>query len=155
MFYLFALLLGFQEPMKVSIGDDPLPLQLVSYSTGGEMALSDRVDNTFCFFLLPECSDCMNAMGLITSIQENYDVTLIFVGDKKKVGKYLKTAAYRDVNNVFLVKDDAPMLQHNIKIFPALVAYKGSKLKLATHGPLSMKQMNLIVGHYDKEKKSN
>jgi len=152
MIYFFSLLLGFQEPMNVSIGDDPLPLKLVSYSNGGEISLSDRVDNTFCFFLLPGCNDCVNAMGLITSIQEDYDVTLIFLGKKYNVTEYLETVSYRNTNNVFLVKDDKPMLQHNVKTFPALIAYKNSKLKLATHGVLSRKQMNRILGHYEKNK---
>ena len=141
-------MIGDPEPIWVSLGDKPIDL-VVKATDGTSYQLDDLVDSSFCFFLTADCAPCLEALENIDRyLFDRYHCLLILRG--KRAEDWREVVPARMWPNVFLADDEQALAGYNIKTFPALLAYKGSKLKMASHGPMDAATCRRIASIYDR-----
>ncbi|MDJ0838103.1 MAG: hypothetical protein QNK37_16425 [Acidobacteriota bacterium] len=144
---LFILIfMGDPIPMKVNVGDPVLDLPVTSLSNGSETNLKELLSEGFCFFLAPSCGYCKKAMPNIKTYMTGMNIIYIFVGEKDEAAAFAKEHIGVQ-NNVFMV-DTELLKPHSIVTFPAVITYKDEKCRVAMHGPMRPKDLDLLLKLY-------
>lgn len=146
---LFALIVfaGDIIPMKVSIGDPVLDIEVTSLDSGDRIHLRDMVENSFCFFFSPGCGYCKNAYPNVATLFGKYEVFMFFVGGEAEVRQFLK-AQNGETSNVYLV-DARDLKTYDIVTLPGAITYKEGKCRTAMHGPMAPRSLARLVAIYE------
>ncbi|MDJ0835197.1 MAG: hypothetical protein QNK37_01700 [Acidobacteriota bacterium] len=128
---LLALFQG-PEPIHVKPGDPVIDLKIRTLD-GRSVALTQVLDNSFCFFLSPNCPACMDALPYLQQAFVDYHVVLIFIDETPEIDRWIRRQNFSQ--DVYLVKA-GDLEPFNIKTLPALLAYRDQKLKFGFHGPI-------------------
>lgn len=145
LFLIIIMMIFPNDPINVSLGDPIVDLEIVSLDDR-EAKAENFLDTGFLIFLSLNCSECLKAIEVYEKlIHENFD-SLILLDESSREEVHTYFPKYLE-KIYFTNSEDLERL--NIKTFPALLGYKNSKLKTAFHGPLTEKNLLMILNHFN------
>ncbi len=153
MLFIFISLLFFEnteeQAIRLPLGTLPIDVPLVDLADDQATNLKDLNQDTFFFLLSPNCGFCPETFSLAETLYRKYDVKILFIGDAAKIPSFMDQFK-EPILPLYRVTDTKPLEPHNIKIVPALLAYKEGKLKLAMHGPLARNHYDMVIKLYEE-----
>lgn len=121
-------------PIKVNPGD-PIPdISVKSFDGSLETQLSSIVSTGYCVFLSPTCEVCKEGIQNTETMFDDENIIYLFIGELEDVKSFLGPL-YGKIGNAFLA-DVKDLQTYDIVTFPAVIAFKEDKCRVAMHGPL-------------------
>ncbi len=145
-FVLWIVLLGEPIPIMINPGDAVPNIEITSLSNGETVSLPDVFSDGFCFFITPKCAHCEAAMPNIRAWRKDHNLVFVYIGEMTDVLQFIKKH-HVETGNAFTadVKNLEPW---GLVTYPAALAFKEGRCKVAMHGRLHMKNLGLLEEFY-------
>lgn len=138
-----------EQAIRLPLGTLPINVPLVELADDQVTNLKEINQDTFFFLLSPNCGFCPETFILAEHFYQKYDVKVLFVGDAAEIPSFMNQFK-EPILPLYRVTDTKPLESRNIKILPALLAYKDGKLQLAMHGPLARNHYDMVTKLYEE-----
>ncbi len=146
---LLLLFLWLGDGPPFSLGDPPLQLEIKAIQGGSEISLSERVSNTFTFWVLPECSSCSGTLALATELQKQHDVLIVYVTSQPKKAVSEIQASQIDRETVYTVAP-SKVEPLGFKKLPLVLCYRKDRLHFAGSASFQVSQYDQFVSFYER-----
>ena len=151
--YLFILFFISEKNINLRIGDPPIDVDIKAVLDGQVLRFAERVHDSFAFFLSPNCKHCKSAIHLASILKEEFDVFLIFVGEKEDILVMLEHTGFDMREDVYLIADKRDLIPYNLVQLPVALAYKDNGLQLSFGGSFDIAMLPFLRKHYNRTRR--
>ena len=149
---LFLLLPLMLENPSFTLGEAPVDIRLNPLFQGLSLTLSERVDNTFCFLVLPDCERCAGTLDLAAALQDKYDVIVVFAAtEKQRLAAEIKASGFA-LQDAYVV-NPSEIKALDFKSFPLVLCYRGARLHFAGSARFRIDDYRKFISFYERKPK--